>query len=184
MPISLDGSGLINGLELPTDSMQPGLVHINTTSFNAASSVSLNNIFSSAYDDYSIQLRTTATAAGIVGCRLRIDNVDSVSANYVYQRTFSAGSAVSAARATSATFAPLTVGRSSGVSVGIGTIVGPFIVTETNFLVLGIEPNGGIETIYSASKHSLLTSYTGLTIFPESGTITGTVRVYGYRNSQ
>ena len=32
-------------------------------------------------------------------------------------------------------------------------------------------------------SHSLATAYDGMTIYPPSGTITGSVRVYGYRNS-
>ena len=40
-----------------------GLVHINTTTFSAVSSVSLNDVFTSDYDDYRIVIRSLAVSA-------------------------------------------------------------------------------------------------------------------------
>jgi hypothetical protein len=39
-------------------------------------------------------------------------------------------------------------------------------------------------TIYMTSgAHEVATAYDGMTLYPTSGTITGTLRVYGYQNS-
>jgi hypothetical protein len=58
-------------------------------------------------------------------------------------------------------------------------IYAPNVAAKTNTSVLS-----GIGTsIYSNARLNTTTQYTGFTMFPSGGTITGTVKVYGYSNS-
>jgi hypothetical protein len=58
-------------------------------------------------------------------------------------------------------------------------IYAPNVAAKTNFSNLtGIAPS-----IYSNGRLNTTTQYTGFTMLPTAGTITGTVKVYGYSNS-
>jgi hypothetical protein len=47
------------------------------------------------------------------------------------------------------------------------------LVRETSDVTLAVQ----------SAAHDVATAYDGFTIFPSSGTIAGTIRVYGYKNS-
>jgi hypothetical protein len=58
----------------------------------------------------------------------------------------------------------------------------PNLATATQFNTSnGWSYEGARIGLYTGS-HSLTTAYTGFSLIPATGTITGTVRVYGYRN--
>ena len=58
-----------------------GLVHINTTTFSAVSSVSVNNCFTSAYENYLILGNVIGTAGTSIAARLRASGTDATT-NY------------------------------------------------------------------------------------------------------
>ena len=157
-----------------------GLVHINTTTFSAVSSVSLNNVFTSDYDNYRIVLSRDASSAGQLDMRLRVGGVDVSSADYDYIRIFvySAGT-VAGARSLSAT--SFYLGYFPTVRIGIcsADIFGPNLAASTQYSATG----GSAQELGTVmGELDLATSYDGFTIIPSAGTMTGTIRVYGYRN--
>ena len=73
-----------------------------------------------------------------------------------------------------------------GIAGDLGTIVvgdisKPFSATPTvvNESYMGFATNG-YESGNGGFLHNVSTSYTGFTIIPNSGNITGTIQVYGY----
>jgi hypothetical protein len=168
-------------LILPTDSIQPALVHINTTTFSAVSSVSVDNCFTSDYENYRV-LINAQTASGLAAfyTRLRASGVDATTANYditgIYVQTNGATGANACA-----------IGATSGQLQGIASTASSYTMDiMTPYLAKRTFTMG--QWLYgqyfgsNSNMHTLANSYDGFTIYPASSTITGTIRVYGYRN--
>lgn len=169
-------------LVLPTDSIQPALVHINTTTFSAVSSVSLNDVFTATYDNYLlIYFADVATGNSNLNLRLRVGGVDASGSNYTRQILSADGSGVSASKNTT-TFH--RVGDLDGGSIAAGTtnIFRPAIAAKTAFNSYADGAYGSANLNLITGSHSLATAYDGFTLLPSASTITGTLRIYGYKN--
>ena len=166
-----------------------GLTLINSTTFSAVSSQSFNDVFSATYDNYVLLMDFVSSANATISFRYRVSGSDDTAANYAYHVQFSNTGATtySANNANAATAFVLTSseGTDSEKSVNVTTF-GPFLSERTLMTGLqnmssasGAAPyyGGILQTAFTAT-----TSFTGFSIFPGSGTITGKVRVYGVQN--
>ena len=149
-----------------------------TISFSGVSSVSLNDVFSTTYDNYRI-LCTQSGSEGGNYIRLRVSGSDNSTANsYVYQNHGASGSSPFAARTTDNR---MEVGGTTSVLLNSAAveIFNPFKASATNFSSLNSDTNGNARVIMYAGTHNQTVSYTGFTwIFPSA--TTGTFSVYGY----
>jgi hypothetical protein len=153
-----------------------------TVTFSGASSVSLNNVFSSTYDNYQIVIETTASAGAYLNFRLRVGGVDASGSNYDwgFAMTSNLGSAFQLA-GSSATSANICRPSATNRSMTSFTICNPAIARPT-VLSGTVSYNDGATVGIGGgmgAAHSLSTAYDGFTII-HSGTVTGTVSVYGY----
>lgn len=163
----------------------PGLSFISSTSFTTATSVSINNCFSSTYDNYLIQINQSSSASGggYYFVKMRASGTDS-SNSYTFNKLSAIATTVSSA-------------SSSGVSTGFPTdandqarpaqstfeLLYPFASLYTWFKTMNFSSNvGGVGQYITNGYHALSTSYDGMTI-SWTNTATGTVKVYGYRIS-
>jgi hypothetical protein len=163
-----------------------GLVFISKTSFSAVSSQSINSVFSATYENYIVDIRISAsTATARQQVRMRVSGSDNTSANYSFGyarygtsdingRTAGGGSA--------ATAFLLDYNVTGYESQHVINFCNPFLSAPTTYL--GNQILQDTSTTFSAlgqetGATTVSTSYTGFTIFPESGTITGTITVYG-----
>lgn len=190
MPVSVAGSGAItgastiNGLTMPSDAIAPGIVLVSQQSFSAASSVSINNCFTSTYNTYLVITQGThssTTGAGIK-FRYRSSGVDNSTASYFWQYWQGTGSTVNAGR----------VNSDTSFEVGLLAQKDVFEIMLTNPSEAAIKSlktsstyntSAGIVSISYAGATSISTACDGFTLYPSSGTITGTVKIYGYRNA-
>jgi hypothetical protein len=156
-----------------------GLVHINTTTLSG-SAVSINNVFSATYDNYRIIITATTSNAVGVFFRYRVSGTDATGSDYTRQTLAGAGSSASAVTST-LSFVLLTGTGATGLHWGNVEILGPFAAAPTLSVSMG--NNVAPATEITSTRHTLSTSYDGITIYPDSGTFTGTVRIYGYKNS-
>jgi hypothetical protein len=168
---------------------QGGLVLLNTTTFSAQSSVSINSIFSATYNSYSILLSTTGTASASVYFRLRTGATDNTSGSY-YSSGYQVqenGSSGSVATAAANSYAILQRIHSSAALVGFSKIdiVNPFLsTTETAWGGTASYPDDGVaynRTAMLGGRFISSTSFDGFTVYPSGGTLSGTVKVYGYK---
>jgi hypothetical protein len=161
---------------------------LGNVTFTGASSVSLNNVFTTAYDSYRIYINLRSPSAG--------SNI------FIRMRT-SGGSDVTASNYTT-----LIMGRSgAGATVELTSVndtasyLGQMSTTYTDH-IYGITidmawPNLAYFTTMNISSmcsdtsttlraytgsllHSVATAYPSFTIYPSSGNFTGTVSVLGY----
>jgi hypothetical protein len=154
-----------------------GFVLLNTTSFSASASTSINDVFSTTYDNYKIVIYTSADSDRDILLRLRVGGTDnSTASSYVWHRHASfAGTALFSD--TSDSYWNIGCSATAAKFPQIVELGNPFIAEAT-----GITATGGRHTLTQVTTgyHNQNTSYTGFTIFPNTGNITGKVSVYGY----
>lgn len=155
-----------------------------TVSFSGASSVSLNGVFNSTYDNYRLLINiTSATNGGYLLARLRAGGSDNTGASYgssVVQAAFAStalgNDAAGAASTSWGRFGYLDAG--SDPEQIAGEIMSPFLTQKTAFFNFQSRPAYGHQT--AGGMFQATTSFDGITIYCAAGTITGNISVYGY----
>jgi len=151
-----------------------------SATFTTQSSVSLDNCFSSTYDNYVITGYCSSSAAASILGRLRASSTDATT-NYAYaldEIYLSAGpSSVLSASTTSFLIQGTPASAHSFVGFNY-TIYKPFSAAAT-FMNGMSTRDQSLLTLRGGLQHSTASSYDGFTIFPGSGTITGQINVYG-----
>ena len=156
---------------------------ITSASFTTQASVSIDNCFSAGYDHYLVMrnlLGSVATADLTI--RLRVAGVDASAANYRGQYLTPDGASVSAARYTGYTAFQYIMARTELTSAGFSRtwISSPFgAVRTTGWGDSTYEAFANIRSFMAVEEHDLTTSYDGFSVIPASGTITGSIYVYG-----
>jgi hypothetical protein len=173
-----------NAIDTTVDGLPgAGLVHINTTSFSAVATQSVNDVFSATYVRYLILGNYSGSATGQNQFRLRVSGTDASGSDYAFTniRSNTNSDTVTGTDRTSSTtgYAPtnITLGYRAPFEMWV---TNPFIAENTHFKSFYTQSDGthayqGI----TAGYHKLNTSYTGFTIFPSSGNITGSISVFG-----
>lgn len=162
--------------------INPGaaMVHIKTSSSSAgASSLSIDDVFSSSYDNYRILVhgKSAGGTATNLEFRLRVSSTDA-STNYA-NRSYFNGTLSTA----NTNVAAVGIGALANDINGLTTIemFGPNIAAQTSWTSLFGNPD---YAGFGGGRHTTATSYTGLTLFPDlntgTRTFTITVSVYGY----
>lgn len=161
-----------------------GLTLINTTSFSGVSSQSVNDVFSATYDTYFITCTLTgSTTNAYLQLRLRVGGVDASGSDYVWGfiATNSGGTSFTLASGASATTGNITRPSTTDNTLAIN-MANPFLARKTIWSGTTSWNDGSTvaPAIAVGGAHSLTTSYTGFSLIASSGTITGSVNIYGY----
>lgn len=150
---------------------------------SGASSVSLNNVFTSTYNNYLVLFGLTASTAIDLYARMRVSGTDNSSANYGRQQIFG-DTSLGASSTGSATY--WNIGQLYD-SDGKRTILDLMVKDPASS---SIYTTGKSDSISNASSTpyalrnlfgmTVTTAYDGISFITSSGTITGTIAVYGY----
>ena len=187
----LNQSGYQPGLVLltPTSAVNGTVSATGAVTFTGATSVSLNGVFSNAYENYKIILKVRSSAAFLhVNVRFRASGSDESSANYQGRTLvwgndggFSSESRVNDTSMLAVwnqglknSLVPLDIGSPnlSETTSMVGSVMNGYIGDDTNMI-----------TSLTGGLLRTTTVYDGLTfLINPSYNMTGTVRVYGYRN--
>jgi hypothetical protein len=164
----------------PAAATNQGLTLINTTSFSAVASQSINNVFSATYQNYRIVVNFVCSTNTALNIRLRVGGVDNSGASaYSLQSAQFSSTASSIARATGAQWAGFDAPDiRNGISFDL---FNPFeaLVTTGSSVNLYFD-SASIANQIQGLYHNVASSFDGFSFFPSSGTITGEVSVYGY----
>jgi len=168
------------GLKWATVSTSSGLTLVASTTISAATSISVNNCFTSTYANYLIMvdIPTTTGTAGYIGLRLRASGTDTTT-GYALQKISAGNTSV-------------TAGRDTGWNLFYGYPTNPGLAGSVDLF----RPNMAEKTRMKAhtgygsneemfihyGEQSASTQFDGFTITGPT-TLTGTIRVYGYQNS-
>lgn len=166
-----------------------GLVYIAKATLSAATTLNVNNCFSSSYENYRIIATggvTSVATGGNVTMRMRASGTDNTTAsayNYYGLETGSTYAPISSAETSFFVgFGGFNTANSRWGSLCID-VLNPFGAQWTTIQAvgLGVTSGGAERGTLIAGSHRVATSYDGFTLFyPQS--ITLTVRVYGYNN--
>ena len=152
--------------------------------FSGTESIALNSVFNSTYQNYLMVFNGTTSAAELVNFRMRLGATDATGANYqragAYRVTNEAIGGLGAINQTSA-FMPVLTGTGTNKYFTVN-ILNPFEAKPTIIYGKGADCQAGasFSMIDISAQHDLSNSYDGIILYPGSGTITGTARVYGY----
>ena len=161
-----------------------GLTHLNTTAFTGQIQVNVDNVFSSAFDNYKIVFNLTSTSVNgaDVFVRLRAGGTTNQSSNYnVGGMLVGAAASLNFASTNNASSTLFQVGSSNDTRGCNGemNLYRPFLTQATAHTTSSVGNLffnfGGLMTV--------TTPYDGFAFGVTSGTATGTLRVYGSRNS-
>lgn len=162
-----------------------GLDFISSTPITAANSVSVNNCFTSTYENYRIMFSPSShsTTTQIL-LRLRLSGTDS-STNYMTERAGGQGSGAFANQDVYGTTA-MTIGymaTTNGTPALTTDLYSPALARPT--VALGItgfaDTTNGHSVMNWWNSHTLSNAYDGFTIYAgSSATMTGNIYLYGY----
>jgi len=149
--------------------------------FSACTSLSLNGVFTSDYDNYMVTVRLSSTANINMIARLRNAGTDATASNYVYQTLDADGTSVTGARSNLTNFffvADVYNTQRAGSTI---YLFGPNLTQPTAMRYVGAQDYVSAEIIDRAGTHNLSTSYDGLTFFwTLAGNFTGLLTVFGF----
>jgi hypothetical protein len=161
-----------------------GLVYITQSTFSAVASVSVNSCFTSTYLSYRLLIQVYGSGASNCRIRLRVGGVDAAGTDYYDRGYYNNAGVITALTNSAVNQAFVTnyytdVGYPGRVSMDVHA---PQLSARTvfhtqwtdSFTVLGGDTH---------STHATGNSYDGFSLSAASGTITGTVYVYGYRQA-
>jgi hypothetical protein len=173
------GDAVDTAMNTALGTKKAGMVLLNTTSFSAVASQSINDVFSTTYQNYKIIFNLSASSANDIQMRLRVSAADATT-NY-NRRGISvdnAGSVANYASGNAQTFwyAAQTASLATGSEI---CLYSPFETIATRF---NANSTGGSQIVFTGGIHTTVASYTGITFITDTGTMTGNVRIYGFNN--
>jgi hypothetical protein len=162
----------------------------NNVNFSNVSSVSLNDIFTSSYENYNIKIELSAIS---IDCglrfRFRASGTDDSGGNYIgaypaISYLNAAANNYSGAGATSHQFGTADAGTSAHFYFSDIIINKPAVAVQTlhTLTFTAVLTPGGVTAGAGGGVHNNGSVFDGITFFPASGTFSGKVWVYGYRN--
>lgn len=151
---------------------------LGTVTFSGVSTLQLNGVFSSAYKHYKIKIEAQGSVGDFMFARMTTAGTPNTSANYIYQlmvyQTNASGGYYS--------------GSDTQVRLGYQPankhhkeleISNPY---QTDSLMATWVAGYGQTYNAGVLNFGATTSFDGIQIYDASGTLTGTMTVYGYRN--
>ena len=167
-----------------------GLTLVSATTFSAVTSVSVNSCFTSTYANYRVVFSnmTYAAPSGTTNTslRMRAAGTDNSSANYDWARVFAGStSTVGGGASIAATSFLLASGAGVVTLEGSFDMLDPQNTAKTGLFAQTIARESSTAYVTNTSGlTTVTTSYDGFTLLCSNGNFAGTVRVYGYQNSQ
>jgi hypothetical protein len=179
------GSSIDTSLNNALGTKKAGLVLLNTTSFSAVASQSVNDVFSATYDNYKILLRVTAASADLnLNFRFRVSGADNSTSNYS-RVGFFVGSDNSTGGLVSINQAQFGMGSMDTTTPTYHLhdilVSLPFATDYTQFQkTSGSKNQTAIHfSEFESNWFNATTSFTGFTVYTSAGNITGSVSTFG-----
>lgn len=172
-----------------SSSLAPGMTHLRTTSFSTSSSgqeVPIASVFSNTYNNYRIIITGDGSVnGGEMRIRMRTGSTNASGASdyiWTYYGFFTVSGAFQGS-AGAASYAYLGPNRVYTIVIDLFLdTAGSQTYTRFTYHSAAYSGNwGGVNG--NGFLNTSNQSYDGFAIFPSSGTISGNVRVYGYRSS-
>lgn len=158
---------------------------LGVISFSGATSISLNNVFTSTYKHYRIIFDCSASVSGTdLWFRLRSAGTDNSAANYYWGGVNGLASGTSSVwYGNSTTSLRISYLSSSTYNNFSLDIFNPQVNQKTNWNALASGSTvSSTFGVYFGGLHDVAAQYDGFTLYTGSGNFTGSVQVLGYNN--
>lgn len=170
------GSAIDTSMNTALGTKKAGLVLLNTTSFSGVATQTINSVFSATYDTYQILISNlVGSAAG--NCYFQFTSAGTPDTNTVYHWLRLAIANASVSGAAVASQAQWILGRIDTTKSQINTTISnPFAAGTKGYIGIG---GGRTNSALFTGDFSNSTSFDGFKLFLDSGTVSGTVSVFG-----
>jgi len=148
--------------------------------FSAVTSLSLNGVFTSDYDNYMISIRHLGSANAAIRYRLRVSGEDNSTASSYTRQSINVSDTTVSTNSASDDNGLIGNSQSSNMNGDTVLFFGPYLTQRTATRSMNIKSNSGASFYDYATTHSQSTSYDGFTIYPNSGNLTGIMTVFGF----
>jgi hypothetical protein len=164
------------------DAKPAAAVLLNSTSFTAQSALTIDNVFTSTYTNYKVVFTGTSSAAGSLFGVLRAAGADITSGYFNGGITVAfSGGGVTGRGGNNEAFMYFTQTSGSGnLSSCTFDLIAPQATSKKGFGGFAFRADAFASYIANGET-SFTTSCTGIKIYPSSGTLTGTVQIYGMK---
>jgi hypothetical protein len=178
------GSSVDTTLNSITTGKNVGMVHLNTTTTSAASTVTISNVFTSTYDNYKIFITGVSSTDNALLYQNALAGTPAGGTSYYYGQIY-ANNSTAPNIYQEYGIAHIVCGTSNTTStVSELTIARPALASSTFMQCQGTKTTtSSYNWQMITGLHTTTTAYDGFTIKTSGGTFTGTIRVYGLRNS-
>ena len=160
-----------------------GLWLVKVVDFSGAATATVDNAFTSDFENYRVLISNFTVTAGSPNwqIRMRAAGTNAAGANYFGGYNYTTYAGVTAGYGdNAATGFNLAFVSSTGVATSYDiNFMRPNIAATTNIHFQGLAPDSQRA---GSGVHSVATAYDGFQIIAASGNIAGRIRVYGFRN--
>ena len=166
---------------------KPQLYLLNTTTFSAVSSQSVNDVFSADYSYYKLYISLTANSGTNAAIKLamRVSAADTqMTSEYIEQYAGTVTGVDSTAPTTGGIFVK-THRVNGSYCRGVLDILDPYtasVQAQASGRFFGVNSSGQPFQYIPYIYQDFTTQYTGFTITASTGNISGTLRLYGVKN--
>jgi len=169
-----------NAIDTTVDGLPgAGLVHINTTTFSAVAAQSINDVFNATYTNYLALISVDNLSTATLNLRLRISGSDETANNYLCTLNSFLNTLTNVVNTGATT--TLQISPSHNVSTLLPLyFFNPFGAANTRFSADGIQTER--IKLQLAGAFGVANSYTGFSVYPSTGNITGNIQVFGVKN--
>ena len=160
-----------------------GLVFIQSATASAATTLTMDNVFTSTYKNYLLVGSFDGSTDATVRIRFRTSASDNATANYNYAVFYNpnSGSLSGTGGGTGDDNGKFANHGSSGTCYFSATILNTQVSEQTGWLSNGYRFSSARTDHFG--NFSATTAFDGFKLYPDAGTFTGTVRLYGLANS-
>ena len=184
------GSAIDTSLNTALGTKKAGLVLLNTTTFSGVASQAVNSCLSATYDNYLVLIQITSASANdrSLYLKLRVGTTDS---NTNYNSFIAAGtrSGTGSNMSQSDDTNGYKIGEldsAEGASPNFAcaiNLMGPAIDTRSQMTIntAFVDVAGNFRYGAGAGSRTAGGAHTGINLIASAGTISGTIKVYGYQ---
>lgn len=193
IPVDIGGTGSTTGsglIPVVPSSVSVGSGSASVNSFglitlSGTSSISINNVFSSTFKVYRINIRLKQNGSGSTGVNTQFRTAGTNDTNGYFWSgyiSYIASTAFQQYRGNDVASFLSGFANTSSISSGVVDVFYPFENNEiTSFHTQSLGSDGNYFGLNNSGFQSTASSFDGITFFATAGTWNGTIQVYGYR---
>ena len=174
------GQDIDTAMNTALGTKKAGMVLLNTTSFSGVASQSVNNVFTSTYKNYVLALNCSGSSNLDMYFRFRASATDKTTGYYRNNTAMTASSTtVNGVNGNNIGYHFIGYTWSSGLEASsVIQVLNPQDAAQRSVILF--QTTGGDYWVSGGGFQVDSTSFDGFTIYPNTGTISGSVSVYGY----